>query len=112
MQIDFGFLPIEEVHQRLSTADLAVLPYGPSNEGGSAAAATILGSRVPLLVSTSQVFEDILSAVDVLPDTKPQTIAAAICHLLGRPAMYEDLTRRGFNYVEAIAERWLLLLGA
>ena len=115
VEFESGFLPIDEVHRRLAATDLAVLPYGPSTEGGSAAAATVIAAGVPLLISRSEVFESVLSAADVLPDTEPHTIAGHICRVLGDAAAYDDLAARSVrhgeaNSVSAVGRRLLQVL--
>jgi glycosyltransferase involved in cell wall biosynthesis len=101
VEFDTAFRPIDEVHRRLAIADLAILPYGASNEGGSASATTALASGIPLLVSSSQVFADVSSAADCVDDTGPQTIADTICRLLEQTARYDDLASRAIAYADA-----------
>jgi glycosyltransferase involved in cell wall biosynthesis len=101
VEFDVDFRPIEEVYRRLSSADIAVLPYADSSEGGSATAGTVLASGVPLLISRSPVFEDIAPAAVILPDTEPQTIATAICRLLDREELYDGLVAKGIDYAES-----------
>jgi glycosyltransferase involved in cell wall biosynthesis len=101
VEFDTAFRPIDEVHRRLTIADLAVLPYGASNEGGSASATTALASGIPLLTSHSQVFADVSSAADCVDDTGPQTIADTICRLFEQTARYDDLASRAIAYGEA-----------
>jgi glycosyltransferase involved in cell wall biosynthesis len=117
--VDFqtSFEPIEGVHRSLSRADIAILPYGPSNEGGSAAAATVFASGVPLLISASDIFRDIMHVADVLPNTSPQSIAASIISLLENPSSYAGLSARSSRYAEehsaaSVAKRMLELLHA
>lgn len=101
VEFDTEFRPIEEVHRRLADADLAILPYGPSNEGGSAAAATVLASGVPLLVSQSRVLDEVASGSERLADTEPLTIAETVCRLLDQPTEYDELARRTIAYANA-----------
>jgi len=98
--IDTSFRPIEEVHQLLSAADLVVLPYGPSNEGGSASATTALSSGVPLLVSSSKVFTETKSAAGQLRGTSPSEIADEICRLFQKPDAYGALATKARTYAE------------
>jgi len=98
VEIDESFRPIEEVHTRLAAADLGILPYGPSNEGGSASASTMLASGVPLLVSTSQVFADVVSAAEILANTEPLGIAERIMELFDNAKLYDDLAKRCIAY--------------
>jgi glycosyltransferase involved in cell wall biosynthesis len=112
VELDTVFRPIDEVHRRLAIADLAVLPYGASNEGGSASATTVLASGVPLVISRSQVFSDVGHAADRMADTAPHTIADTICRLFTQTARYDDLASRAIAYGEghsgAIVARQLL----
>jgi glycosyltransferase involved in cell wall biosynthesis len=115
IELDTEFRPIEYVHDRLASADLGVLPYGPSNEGGSASAATLLAAGLPVLLSDSPVFADALDAADVLTDVRPSTIATAIVSAFETPQRYEVLAHRAHRYVRlnsapAIAARLLELL--
>lgn len=98
--LDTEFYPIAEVYKRLSNADLAVLPYAFSNEGGSAAAATCLGSGLPLIVSKSLIFEELRDAALTLEDNLPESIAQAISETLNSQVIYKSLTSKAMNYGE------------
>lgn len=96
--IDTDFHPIEEVYLRLAKADLAILPYDFSNEGGSAAAATCLGAGLPLIVSKSKIFEELRNAVHTLEDNSPQEIALEISRTLKSHQIYDDLAKKAMEY--------------
>jgi glycosyltransferase involved in cell wall biosynthesis len=95
---DTRFLSIEDLHERVSAADLAILPYDESNEGGSASAATCLAAGVPLLLSRSQIFDESRAGADTLASTTPREIADAIAKVLLVPEEYPRLSAKGTTY--------------
>lgn len=117
VELEGAFYPIADIHAKVAQADLAVLPYAASSEGGSAAAATVLAAGVPLLLSDSAVFAEVVSAARIMPDTSPQTIAAEICFMLGNEFAYAELVHKGEEYAikhsaSVVTQRLLRLLGA
>ena len=59
VEIITDFLPGDEIHRELSKADLILMPYGQSDEGGSAAANMALSTGVPVVVSRSNIFSEV-----------------------------------------------------
>lgn len=97
---DTEFHPISEVYKRLSAADLAIFPYDFSNEGGSAAAATCLGAGLPLIVSKSNIFEELRDTAHTLDGNSPEEIALEISRTLKLPKVYEALSKKATDYCE------------
>lgn len=54
------FLPIEEVMSIARESDIAFFPYKDVNEGASGAVRVALASNIPVLISNSTIFEDII----------------------------------------------------
>lgn len=96
---DTRFLPINQLYDCLKEADLAVLPYDESNEGGSAAAATCLAAGLPLLLSHSKIFDEMREAARSLTDITPRTIAREIYRTLKSSSEYTNLVLKNRNYV-------------
>lgn len=59
VELDTSFYEKDEMLKKLSDADLALLAYENSDEGGSAAAADCLSVGLPLIVSDAKIFHDI-----------------------------------------------------
>ena len=95
---------------RLSSCDLLVMPYAPTLESSSGAVRQALASGVPTLVSDLKLFDDLGDAVERLPSSTPEAIAARIDALLRQPASRAALQGRAQAWLEQhdwslIAER-------
>lgn len=59
VDITTEFLPGEVIHRRLSDTDIILMPYGDSDEGGSAAVNMALSTGVPVVISESNIFSEV-----------------------------------------------------
>jgi glycosyltransferase involved in cell wall biosynthesis len=98
--LNTGYYPIEELYRRISVADLGVLPYAPSSEGGSGSAATCLASGLPLIVSKASIFDELREIVFTLDSNSPETIASTIAMILNSSELYDNLATNVSNYAE------------
>lgn len=107
--IDTRFLDKEVVYAVLAKADIAILPYEQSNEGGSATATDCMAVGLPLIVSDAEIFDEIR---DVVLTAKPneQNMADAILKVLWDSELYESLASRSSAY--ARANSWDSVTGA
>jgi glycosyltransferase involved in cell wall biosynthesis len=104
------FAPNDLVLHRLSSCDLLVMPYAPTLESSSGAVRQAIASGVPTLVSDLTLFDDLADAVERLPGTSPETIAARIDAMLRQPTARAALQGRAQAWLEQhdwslIAER-------
>lgn len=89
--LETEFLPIDDVYRRLENADIAVLPYDESGEGGSAAATTCLTAGLPVITSKARIFRELNRSVAQLQENTPTCIAETITRLLNDQNAYDDL---------------------
>jgi O-antigen biosynthesis alpha-1,2-mannosyltransferase len=82
VELQTRFLTDEESLERLSEADLLVFPYQETGESASGAVRYGLSTGVPVAVTPLQIFQDVESAVSVLPGFSPTDIASGIRRLL------------------------------
>ncbi len=80
------FLPDTESLSWLQHADLLVYPYQHTQESSSAAVRTGLSVGVPVAVTPLSIFDDVGEAVNRLPGTGPEQLAAGLSLLLERLA--------------------------
>lgn len=92
--LDTRFLPIEQVQENIGKADIAVLPYTESDEGGSAGAATCFAAGLPAMVSSAQIFHELIDCTFLLENTTPKAIAKSLSEVLNSPEMYDQLVRK------------------
>ena len=106
--LDTRFLDREFVHAELARADIAVLPYERSNEGGSGTAADCIAVGLPLVVSDAEIFDEIR---DVALTTAPNaaSIADTILRVLSNADLYDSLADRSFSYAKA--NSWESIVG-
>ena len=98
--MDTRFLDKAVVLSEIKKADVAVLPYEKSNEGGSATAADCLAVSLPLIVSDAEIFDDIRdAALTTQPDV--QHIADAILRVLSDTENYALLAKNSISYARA-----------
>lgn len=76
--ITSNFLEDAESLRLLAKADLLVFPYQVTGESASGAVRTGLASGAPIVVTPLSIFDDVRSAVTVLPGIAPQDIARGI----------------------------------
>lgn len=100
IEIETHFLPIEEIENRLSDADIVVLPYQPSSEGASSAANMALAAGRPVVVSPSGIFKSVVSATFTATRHEPEAYAEALDLILSNPELSETLTKRASEWVE------------
>ena len=95
------FLPEDAARAFLMAADVIVLPYEHTQESASAALRFALSAERPVLVSDLPLFADAADAVEVVPDTSPEGLAAAIATLLGDNAALADVVARARGLTQA-----------
>lgn len=100
---DARFLEKAEVLDELSKADIAVLPYDRSNEGGSASATDAFAVGLPLIVSDAEIFDGVRHvAATVRPEAKE--LAELILEILGSKKRYEALVEASCGF--AVKNSW------
>ncbi len=107
--LDTRFLDKELVFAELAKADVAVLPYDQSNEGGSATATDCMAVGLPLIVSDAEIFDEIR---DVVLTTKPseKETTDSILKILSTPELYAALASKSVTYSRA--NSWDSVTGA
>jgi glycosyltransferase involved in cell wall biosynthesis len=115
VEADFGFLPDEEVAERLGQCDLLCFPYGDSSESATAAARIALSLDRPLLCSKSGVLADVLPYSLVLTELNARRLAEALIVLSAEPNVLtlRDDARRQFaarHTYDAVADRHLKVI--
>jgi glycosyltransferase involved in cell wall biosynthesis len=99
VRLDTRFLDKDVVLGELAKADLAVLPYEQSNEGGSATAADCMCVGLPLIVSDAEIFDEVRAvAFTVQPNVK--AISAGIIEVLSRPELYVTLEQNSIAHAQ------------
>jgi glycosyltransferase involved in cell wall biosynthesis len=99
VRLDTRFLDKEVVLAELAKADLAVLPYEQSNEGGSATAADCMCVGLPLIVSDAEIFDEVRAvAFTVQPTVK--AISAGIIEVLSSPELYVTLEQNSVAHAQ------------
>lgn len=97
VRLDTRFLDKDLVLGELAKADLAVLPYEQSNEGGSATAADCMCVGLPLIVSTAEIFDEVRSVALTVPPEVEQ-ISKGILNILADPERYASLVEASLQY--------------
>lgn len=97
--IDTRFLDKSEMLAELAKADLAVLPYENSNEGGSASATDAFAVGLPLIVSTAEIF-DAIREVAVTSPPDPDALARTILDVLLSEEKYDWLAHASLGYAK------------
>jgi glycosyltransferase involved in cell wall biosynthesis len=93
------FAPNELVLHRLSACDLLVMPYAPTLESSSGAVRQAIASGVPTLVSDLPLFDDLGDAVERLPSSSAEVIAARIDAMLRQPGARAALQERAQDWL-------------
>jgi glycosyltransferase involved in cell wall biosynthesis len=107
--LDIRFLDREDLLAELAKADLAVLPYSSSNEGGSATAADCLAVGLPLIVSDAEIFDELRDVALTVPPEAPRVGEAILC-VLSDPGLYSSLAERSLSFAHSNA--WESIAGA
>lgn len=102
IELTTSFLTDAESLELLSDADLIVFPYQETGESASGAVRYGISVGRPVAVTPLSIFDDVLSAVHVLPGQTPELIAAGI------ERIQSDASRRADEFMskQALAERW------
>lgn len=100
IQIETNFLSIEEIEERLSDADIVVLPYQPSSEGASSAVNMALAAGRPVIVSPSGIFKSVGDAAFMVARHEPMAYAEALDLILSNPRLSQTLTERASQWAE------------
>ena len=96
------FLSDDESLAQLSLADLIVFPYQDTGESASGAVRYGISTGKPVAVTPLPIFEDVLSAVYVLPGRTPELIAKGIEELIFEISKGSEVAReKAIN-----AQRW------
>ena len=98
--LDTRFLPIQQVHELIAEADIAVLPYEHSGEGGSATLATCLAVGLPVVVSGAAIFDELRSVVSTVEPATPEAIAFTVGRVLRTLDLYEELVTGLIDYAQ------------
>jgi glycosyltransferase involved in cell wall biosynthesis len=88
------------VHELIAEADVAVLPYESSGEGGSATLATCLAVGLPTVVSGAAIFDELRSVVSTVDPATPAAVAARVSEILLSPEQYEELVKKALEYAQ------------
>lgn len=107
--LDTRFMPKSEMYQILGHADLAILPYESSNEGGSAAATDCIAVGLPLIVSTAEIFDDLRDTA-LTSEPEPRALAHTILKVLTDESLYESLRSKTRSY--RMNNTWEVTAGA
>ena len=103
VDFDIDFLEKETVFEKISTADLALLAYENSEEGGSAAVNDCFSVALPVLVSPAKIFEDVRH-VAMCVDGDFLAWSRAVLSVLNSPAQYADMVNAAEEY--ALLNSW------
>lgn len=114
VHLDTNFLDIDRAISGLSEVDVVVLPYAASDEGASAAAATALAARRPLIATKARIFEEMKSIAYLAEDNSPPVLAAAIGSVFSNAALRRHLQGQSCRVAEErewrnIASRFMQL---
>lgn len=97
--MDNRFLDKEEVLRSIFNADIAILPYEQSNEGGSATAADCIGLGLPVIVSNAEIFDEIRDVVYTVEPTS-ECIFKAVDDIFSNPLSYAKLAAQSYSYAK------------
>lgn len=99
VELDTAFHEKEHLLAELKKADLGVLAYAESSEGGSAAATDALAAGLPLIVTNARIFDDIrMVSLTSTPDE--ESLSHCIQNLLQNRIAYARLARRAKGYAD------------
>lgn len=89
----FDHLPVEEIGLLLQTCDVTLFPYRASLESSSAAARFALAAGRPVVVSESEIFEELRGAAIVAKSTAPGDLAELLLRLWADPGALQEAGR-------------------
>jgi glycosyltransferase involved in cell wall biosynthesis len=98
--LDTVFHEKSRMLELIRDADVALLAYDHSEEGGSAAALDCLSVGLPLLVSSADIFEDLRGYAQVVNGDHSDW-ANKIKRVLRSPEEYSRLSEYAHKYVES-----------
>jgi glycosyltransferase involved in cell wall biosynthesis len=101
IEIHTEFLPIDEVVRNLSSVDVVILAYDPSDEGASGAVQHALAAGCPVVTSPSKIFRSVADLVCVVSQHAPLAYAKLIEKVLSDRDLAAKLNDRATAWVEA-----------
>ena len=103
VDFDISFLRKELILEKISAADIALLAYENSEEGGSAAVNDCFSVALPVLVSPARIFEDVRH-VTMCVDGDFVAWSRAVVSVLNSPVQYADMVNAAEEY--ALSNSW------
>lgn len=101
VDFDTEFLEKKSVLEKIAGADIALLAYENSEEGGSAAVNDCFSVALPVLVSSAKIFEDVR---EVAMSVDAGGWSKAVLSILNSPEKYAAMVRASEEY--ALANSW------
>jgi glycosyltransferase involved in cell wall biosynthesis len=101
------YLPEEEIHQKLSQAEVIVYPCQDTQESSSASVRMGLATGRPVATSPLAIFADVADVVYFLPGITPEDIAAGIKKLLADKMLCTDIKTRQQKWLAS--HNWQIL---
>ena len=102
--LDHSFVDIDVAVARLARAKAVVLPYAVSDEGASAAAATALAARRPLITTQARIFDEVRGIAYMAENNAPPVLATAIAAVLSIPGLCTHLEEQ--SHYAAESRQW------
>jgi glycosyltransferase involved in cell wall biosynthesis len=93
------FLPVQEVMDNISRADLVVFPYWNVDDGSSASANMAIACQRPFVISRSPIFNSFRGDFPELESIKPEIIAETVVSLLDKENL-SRLSKKSWEYAE------------
>jgi glycosyltransferase involved in cell wall biosynthesis len=100
IDIDTRFLSIEEIIANLEGVDAVLMPYEPSEEGGSAAINIALAAGRPIVASPSSIFRSVSDVVCIVERHEPEAYADAISRIISDPSVAEEMYKKAMAWAE------------
>ena len=101
IEIDTRFLPIEEIQAGLRMASVVLMPYDPSEEGGSAAVNLALAVGRPVVTSPSSIFHSVADVVCNAGSHTVEAYARSVDRMLSDPREATELSGRAKAWAAA-----------
>tara|TARA_Y100001968_G_scaffold329487_1_gene378933 strand:+ start:10213 stop:13851 length:3639 start_codon:yes stop_codon:yes gene_type:complete len=111
VEIDINFMSDEETLDHLSSHDLLVFPYQPSNESSSASVRHGLATFKPVLVTPNPIFSDVSDLVEYLPGYEPDEIADGIASWIDKKKNISSINLESNDREDIIKNRHFSKLG-
>lgn len=102
--VDYRFLPAEQLLEQLSRCDIGIMAYDDVPEGASGACRLILRARVPIIVSSSQIFADVAGVCARFSDS-PLSLTRLVLRLAGDPRSRQEQLELQDRFLEATSWR-------